>query len=266
MKENEKLKPVDYFKKMSLSFKIQFIAACACSLFLLTLPVYAWFNNINKIEAMSKVKEPPSINLASGHEDSAIYVTLENIDVSKGDEQYVIFSVEPGKYPAYDIQLTHTTNIPFDYELSRVKESENGTIEYIGHSEDANGNITTSIYKYTETETLTLSPINPDSGSTGRVLGDEEDLAAFNRRNYDTTLDIVDQYVKPIYSVCRHIPKQNDDGNEKRDYFALKLHWIKKANVTDVEYWNYAFNNKETDIIYISAKQNTPPASDPQNP
>ena len=68
------------------------------------------------------------------------------------------------------------------------------------------------------------------------------------------------KYVKPLYSVARHIPKLTNDGSEKRDYFAIKLTWNKKADATEAEYWNYAFNNKETDIIYISAKQNTPPA------
>ncbi len=260
MKEKVKLK--ERFEKMPFKSKIQFIVAAVCSLFMVALPVYAWFTHINKIEAMSKIKEPPSINLASGHEDSAVYISLENIDVTKGTEQYVVFSVEPGKYPAYDIQLTHTTNIPFNYELYRVKESENGTIEYIGHSDDGNGNISTSVYKYSKiTENaLTLTNINPDNGATGRVLGDEDGLAGYDRRNYNTSLDTVDQYVKPLYSVARHIVKLTDDGSEKRDYFAIRLTWSKKTDAAEAEYWNYAFNNKETDIIYISAKQNTPPA------
>ena len=255
----EKIGFTERFKKMSAKTKIQFIIASVCSLFMVALPVYAWFNRVNRIEAMSKIKEPPSINLASGHEDSALYISLENIDVTKGTEQYVVFSVEPGKYPAYDIQLTHTTNIPFEYELYRVKESENGTIEYIGHSDDGNGNISTSVYKYSKiTENaLELKDINPDDRSTGRVLGDEEDLATYDRRNYNTSLDTVDQYVKPLYSVARHIAKLTDDGSEKRDYFAIRLTWQTKADANEREYWNYAFNNKETDIIYISAKQNT---------
>ena len=102
-------------KKLSLSVRIQLVVAVLCSL---AIPVYAWFGYQNRIETLSKVKEPPSINLASGGEDPALYITLENIDVNTVDhEKFVVFSVEPGKYSAYDIQLAHTTNIPFTYEL-----------------------------------------------------------------------------------------------------------------------------------------------------
>ncbi len=243
-------------KMLSLSVKIQLVIAI---LFTAAIPVCAWFARQSRIEAMSKVKEPPSINLASGGDDPALYINLENIDVTKSMEQYVVFSVEPGKYPAYDIQLTRTTNIPFTYELYRVKETEDGTIEYIGHSDDGNGNISTSVLKYSKIaeNALTLTNINPDNGTTGRVLGDENGLAV-DRRNYKN-LDTVDQYVKPLYSVARHIPKLTNDGSENRDYFALKMTWNKKIDPAESEYWNYAFNNKETDIVYISAVQNTPP-------
>lgn len=114
--------------------------------------IYAWFAYQDRIEALSKVKEPPSINLASGGEDPALYISLENIDVNTTNhEKYVVFSVEPGKYSAYDIQLTHTTNIPFTYELYRVRQdNENGTIEYTDHSIDINGEETELKYSIHE--------------------------------------------------------------------------------------------------------------------
>lgn len=263
-------KLIDKIKKLSFAVKVQLLIAIICTL---AVPVFAWFAHQDRIEAMSKVKEPPSINLASGGEDPAIYISLENIDVDTANhEKYVIFSVEPGKYSAYDIQLTHTTNIPFKYELYRIKEDEAGTIKYIDHSQldtDTMQPVETQInysimntYSYGECVTngkVNLQDVNPDNNSTGRILGDENGLQQ-NRKNY-TNDDDVNQYVKPLYSVARRIPQlsEDDDSSSGRDYFAIRLSWEVNPNidVNNSQYWNYAFNNKETDIIYISAKQNT---------
>ena len=261
-------KIAEKFKMLSLSVKIQLVIAI---LLTSAVPVYAWFARQNRIEAMNKVKEPPSINLASGGDDPALYISLENIDVSKATEKYIVFSVVPGKYSAYDIQLTHTTNIPFTYELYRIQENENGDIEYMDHTRIVNpetGLSVESLLHYSVMSEMTdsvttngkilLSDINPlNDGS--RILGNEDTLAAKNRRNYDTE-DNVNQYVKPVYSIARRIRQlnENEDGSKNRDYFAIKLSWTTTDSVSEGEshYWDYAFNNKETDIIYISAKQN----------
>lgn len=258
-------KLIEKVKKLLLAVNLQLIIAILCTM---AIPVFAWFSYQDRIETFSKIKEPPSINIASGGDDPAIYISLENIDVSKSNEKYIVFSVEPGKYSAYDIQLSHTTNIPFTYELYRVQESENGTIEYIDHTRDVNAEESTLKYiimttaEGTTSGKVELKDINPDVGTTGRTLGNEDALASYNRQNYDTVNDKVNQYVKPIYSVARRIPQlnENEDGSSNRDYFAIKLSWIKGANnltEQEADYWNYAYNNKETDIIYISAKQNT---------
>ena len=267
-------KIIEKVKKLSVPVKIQLVVALICTM---AIPVYAWFAFQDRIEAMTKIKEPPSINLASGGDDPALYVTLENIDITAGTSKYIVFSIEPGKYTAYDIQLCHTTNIPFTYELYRVTEDDQGLIEYTDHSRNVDvetgENVDTTLhysiltdYNYSTTGTtisagkVTLQDVNPDDNSTGRILGDENDLPTA-RKNYTGT-DEFDQYVKPLYSVARRIPQlgESDDGSADRDYFAIKITWTPGAgNLTEAnqEYWNYAYNNKETDLIYISAKQNT---------
>lgn len=253
-------KMIERFHKLSFAVKIQLIIAFLCSA---AIPVFAWFAFQDTIGAMTRIKEPPSINLASGGNDPAVYINLENIDVTSASEKYVVFSVEPGKYTAYDIQLSHTTNIPFTYELYRVQEDENGLIEYTDHTR--NSEETTLHYSImtsaqgTTAGKLTLTDINPDTTTTSRTIGNEAALSNI-RQNY-VVGDDVNQYVKPLYSVTRRIPQlnRNEDGSADRDYFTIKLLWTPGNNLTDAdsEYWNYAFNNKETDIIYISAKQNS---------
>jgi len=273
-------KITEKIKGLSLAVKLQIAAALICTA---AIPVHAWFSYQNKIEAMSKIKKPPSINLASGGDDPAIYINLENIDVLKGTDKYFVFSVEPGKYSAYDIQLSHTTNIPFTYELYRIEEVENeaqGTITYTDHTRTIDAEtgleVETKLYysimdiddSVTTDGKLSLTDINPDNdhdhpdnpyNTFTRTLGNEGALDA-NRRNY-TANDTVNQYVKPLYSIVRRVPQlyANEDGSDERDYFAIHLTWDTNSNITvsDSEYWDYADNNKETDIIYISAKQNT---------
>lgn len=263
MKAFKKL--IEKVKKLSVPVKIQLVLALLCTM---AIPVYAWFAYQDRIEALTKIKEPPSINLASGGDDQAVYISLENIDVTTvGSEKYIVFSIEPGKYSAYDIQLAHTTNIPFTYQLYRVQEDANGTIEYTDHTRvegeetELTYSIITSAAGTTAGEVI-LTNINPDDASTGRTLGDEDDLAAKKRRNYivGDGADDVNQYVKPLYSVARRIPQlyQTDDGSADRDYFAIKITWTQgTGQPRDAGYWNEAYNNKETDLIYISAKQNT---------
>lgn len=258
-------KIIEKIKKLSLAVKIQLAIAIV---FTISIPVLAWFAYQDRIEALSKIKKPPSINLASGGEDPAIYISLENIDVNTPNhEQYVLFSIEPGKYSAYDIQLTHTTNIPFTYQLFRVKEdSENGTIEYTDHTR-TEGTETSLKYSIMTEQTdvvttageVNLSTINPDTLTTTRTIGNEGSLPA-NHKNYLGT-DEVNQYVKPLYHVARRIPQLTGgvDGSDSRDYFAIKITWQVDNNIAEdnARYWDFAFNNKETDIIFISAKQNT---------
>ena len=257
-------KLIETIKKLSFAVKVQLIIAILCTM---AVPAFAWFVYQDRIETFSKIKEPPSINLASGGDDPALYISLENIDVSKSTVKYIVFSVEPGKYSAYDIQLSHTTNIPFTYELYRIQEDDKGLIEYIDHTRDVNAEEMTIKYKImtmpkgTAAWKVELKDINPDKKTTGRTLGVENDLNKYNRKNYADT-DNVNQYVKPIYSVARRIPQlnENEDGSSARDYFAIKITWTQGANnstESDANYWNNAYNNKETDLIYISAKQNT---------
>ncbi len=263
-------KLIEKVKKLSLPVIIQLVIALLCTI---AVPVFAWFAYQNRIEALSKIKEPPSINLASGGNDPALYITLENIDVTtSGNTKDVVFSVEPGKYQAYDLQLSHTTNIPFTYKLYRVKQDNNGTIEYTDHSGSEEVKLKysemTSVASADSSGKVTLTDINPDNNSTGRILGDEDVLATYapSRRNYETeasgaTPDVVNPYAKPLYSVARGISKlsNGDDGSDERDYFVIRITWNVNTNLNEnsPNYWNYAFNNKETDIIYISAKQST---------
>ncbi len=255
----------EWFTNLPRSKKVQVLLASTFTLALLVVAgVLAWFANQQQIESMTKVKSPPTLNLAAGHEDGVSGVELKGIDVTKGtavagqaDTYYkdYVFSVEPGKITTYDLQIAHTTNIPFEYSLFRAKEDSEGDIVYTALDETE--------YKYSimvgtvggVSQDITLTAINPDDASTGRVLGEEDNLPS-DRKNYESG-DTANIYAEPIYSIARDI-RRNDvsvDGTEGRDYFVLRLTWTVKDTLDSGDNeWNYAYNNKETDIVYISAQ------------
>ena len=268
---NAKIKDkAEWYKSLSAMKKIQFVTAALFSLATITaLPVLAWFSSQNKAETMSYINDPPTLSLASGHNDSVQCFELKNIDVKREIDgvyyQDYVFSIETGKAAEYDIQLTHTTNIPFVYELYRAKEDSSGSIEYhVQEGDDAGTVINYSILtgditdeSMTIKQDIELVDINPADESASRKIGSESKLkSTYNRANYEED-DNYNQFAEPLYSVARHI-QTNDktiDYSDSRDYFILRVKWEVNNNAHGSDYWNYAFNDKETDILYITVKE-----------
>lgn len=261
---------VKWFCGLTVSQKAQFVTAVFLTVIsVIVLPVFAWFVNQVKAETMSYVNDPPIISIASGHQDNILCFELKNIDVKREEDgsysQNFVFSVETGKATEYDIQLTHTTNIPFTYELFRAKEDEGGSVEYkVQQGDDAGQVVKYRILSGTITEgnlsvsqDISLVDLNPQNASATRKIGSETVLLSNHNRSNYTTGDDYNQFVEPLYSVARHIVTNRTtiDGSDDRDYFVLKVNWRVKNEATGNEYWSYAFNDKETDIIYITVKE-----------
>ena len=264
---HERLSSLSKAQKIQLVIAATFTVAAAVA-----APSLAWFSYQSKVETMSYVNDPPSLSLAAGHQDSVQFFDLKNIDVKREtDGEYFhdfVFSVETEKSHEYDLQLVHTTNIPFVYELYRAKEDANGTVSY--KIQEGNDKGTTVMYQIlrgnltdgdvTITQDITLTNLNPENASAERAVGSESILSSnYGRANYETgdNGDNVNKYVEPLYSVARHMQTNGIgfDGSEDRDYFVLRVKWKVKNEPQSSEYWDYAFNNKETDIVYITVKE-----------
>lgn len=250
--------------------KIQIIVASIFTIAsVIAFPSIGWFAYQSKVETMSYVNDPPSLSLASGHRDSVEAFDLKNIDVKREtDGAYYhdfVFSVETEKAQEYDIQLVHTTNIPFVYELYRAKEDQNGEVNYV--VQEGNNKGSTIKYKIltgnvtdgdvTVGQNITLVNLNPKDEAATREIGSETVLKnTYSRSNYENDDDF-NQYVEPLYSVARHIKKniRTIDNSDDRDYFVLRVKWNVKNEARGNEYWDYAFNDKETDIVYICVKE-----------
>lgn len=249
---------------------------------LIALPVYAWFSISSNVETLTKIKAPTTLDIKSGHSYSVQYIDLTDIDASDVDANGIghkdyVFAVKAGNSSAYDIQLAHTTNIPFTYSIYRASEIGNSdddpsvpadnvtTFEY--HDEQ-NSKTTKYYYGYadadasTETQTavendaeLVLTDLNPDTANEdyyGRMIAENKDgtngiYSGFTKYSGSDDPEI---YAVPLYSQHKNITTWDNEG----DYFILRISWDTNRDDTPFASWNAAANNKETDMIYISAK------------
>lgn len=280
---NEKKSLREKFNELSNSKKAQVVIASTLSIFLLiAVPTFAWFSLNSKIETLTKIKAPTTLDIKSGHAYSIEYLDLSDIDATEADQsgyghKDYVFSVKAGtSISEYDIQIAHTTNIPFTYTLYRAKELGSGsgssgpagtvmTFEYYDQDTDAT---TTYYYGYasnsasvetpvnlSEDAILTLTDLNPDTinnSTYGRILGEkyDGDDDIYSEYSEYTGGDDPQIYAVPLYSQHTNIKMWDPD----HDYFILRLSWNTNNDNTAFAEWNSAANNKETDMIYISAK------------
>lgn len=251
------------------------IASVLTAVFFGGLPVYAWFSNSKNLKTITKVKEPGEIIIRAGKSDPTaadadpiVNFEMKDIDIesiSKGTPGRYVFSVKPGDYnQSYDLILAHTTNIPFTYTLYRAQAVDTSEMseEEIAALDN---NKTLALYTprddlsaktyYGKNGSVTMKVLNPDDGAYGRTIADSSD----QYRCYDYTYDSTDQpqiYAVPLYSVTSDPIVHPENAADAYDYFILELAWDESADISsDSAYadWNKAKNNKETDMIYITA-------------
>lgn len=243
------------------NLRMEIIIASVLTLFVvIVVPIYAWFAYINKMEAMTKIMAPASLDLKAGHADLIENFELKNIDIasirSEGSKCYV-FCVKTGSTSVhYDIQLAHTTNIPLTYTLYRANEvtaEDSYDVDYTPVNSDS-----PHTYYAKSGSALSMRVLNGDATNAshyGRMLAKDDD--GYVSLTYDTTgtnPDAPEIYAIPIYSQVTNL----ETLNENYDFFILELSWAGNANdETGFQKWNKAENNEETDVIYISAARST---------
>ena len=262
------MKIIDDFKKLRRRQKAELIAASVLTAALLiALPVYAWFSYNKNLETLTKIQEPGEIIIRSGRSlkldeaDPIVNFEMQDIDIeaiSEGRPQQYVFSVMPGEYSiGYDIQLAHTTNIPFTYTLYKATEVDttNKTEEQkaeltVYHPRDDK---TISTYYQKNGAAISMYDLNLDNGIYGRRIATTDDEC------YDETYDENDRpeiYAVPVYSQSA-TQYHSGDNSDSYDYYILELGWDSGSGVSNDAFkkWNDKDNNKETDMIYITASR-----------
>ena len=156
---------------------------------------------------------------------------LSNIDVSASKSKDVVFCVyseKPSK--SYDLQLAHTTNIGFTYEIytATLADSNASTdvVECLGK-------------KYKKGAPLPGGYLNIDANN--RYATD-----AYHKETYGNyTKSYVQKSAEPLYWKTTNqetLPEKQDDTTYYVNYYILRILWDENVQ-----------NNKETDMIYLMA-------------
>lgn len=252
--------------------KYEFIAASTLTIALFSaFPVYAWFSYNRNLETITKVKEPGEIIIRAGKSDAnaedadpIVNFEMKEIDIEKiletGKPAQYVFSVKPGDYNIkYDLLLAHTTNIPFTYSIysASAVDTKNMSNEEISTlTVYQPGDAIDATYYQKNGAALTMKPLNYDnSGTYGRSIAKKSD------DYYNNTYDVNDNpeiYAVPVYLRTEKPQRHPENATDRYDYYILEISWDSSADTSDknFEKWNTAINNKETDLIYITASNN----------
>ena len=212
-------------ERLSKRKKWAFFAVVAAALALLVVPVLAWLYMQRSMETITKVDMPYSLFIGAGDAKPIQQLELSDIDVSGGvgakDVVFCVYGTKKEK--RYYLQMAHTTNIGFNYEIYGAQISDAGVIDYLGKKYQKNGLL------------------------TGKYLNKGSDNYAtrdYHSTTYpSTSYDHVQKAAEPLYWKTTNeeiLPSKTDATGYYVNYYVLHISWDKTVQ-----------NNKETDMIYL---------------
>lgn len=220
-------------KKWSTKKNWAVTAIAMALLALLIVPVFGWMYMERSMETMTKINIPYALKLGAGNTRPIQELELSNIDVS-GEQKYkdIVFCVYSSQENReYDLQLAHTSNIGFTYNIYHASRDENGSVNYLKEN-------------YSQGADLKGSYLNKQDGS--KYATDR-----FHETTYDS-YNSVQISAEPLYWKTTEKQTLNkttsaittiDEDTYYVDYYILRISWDDTVQ-----------NNKETDMIYIMAK------------
>ena len=219
-----------------------------------TTSIYGWLVNDTHVDAIAKTSNPTAIFIGAGYQEDIMYLDLSDIDVKlansyeENDMKYFykdyVFCIKGLNVDTYKLQLAYTTNNQFVYEIYPAYESDNanetnvkGKVVYTTHT-------TTTINKYyyvaNSTSRLSLTGYKNAKTVESKTLGKTDD--SYYTQTYGTYNNVQENAV-PIYWQSESLEGSTYDTAEFCNYYFLRVSWTGDKS-----------NNKETDIIYITAK------------
>ncbi len=240
----------------------QIIATMAATiLFMIAVPVFAWFSTTHDLAAYAPVSTPESLYIGAGHcernqfEDIR-YMYFDAMDVKEdvnGSHWDRVFCVYGKRVSGYRLQLAFTTNKQFTYEIynadeytqeemENLTESERETLEPVAYTTHA---ATPATYYYSiKIDPSTEIKEGPLSGTyLNKAAGDE--ILADMTMHGDTygSYNDVHKYAEPVYWQTTGVQAGNVN-DDFVNYYILRIRY--KENEMPID--------RETDVICIAAK------------
>ncbi len=208
-------------------------AACLAAVAALSVTVYAWFTNQRRLDTITKINAPTALSIGAGAKEDSVYIDMGGIDVESGSEKNFVFCVFSDETAGdYKIQLAHTTNIGFTYEIYKATVGTGEvTANYDVLYTDQSGNN----YYYTKSSLLNGGYLNQEPGASIANT-------VYHEKSYGNYSE-VQKNAEPLYWQSKPaITPSNLVGAGFVDYYILRVSWTE-----DVK------NDKETDMVYITA-------------
>lgn len=266
-------------------------AAVLLAAIIFSVSVNAWFYYGKYIAGITEIADPTVIFIKSGGTEEIYYLNLGGIDVEnegkpKGNQKYMdfVFCVRGSNLEKFRLQLAHTTNNQFEYEIYPAL-SKSEIIEIMGTIPEEAGNpdviyeMHTNIsYVDNQGNNINLAPHEKVEFYIGQKNKNSDEIN-FNVDHIDGSYlnknenaDEILALDSDVYHAQTYTPQvpENSPIYTERDKYAIPLYWqasdLEPGNITGI-FTNFyilrvlwstsSLNDKETDIIYISAKNTT---------
>lgn len=223
------------FRKLEKKKKLQLVIAVSISVVLLVaLPVYAWFTHKRSIALTTKINAPTQLYITAGNKESVANLEMADIDVENGSYKDFVFGIGGADVQQYQIQLAHTTNIPFEYEIYRAKSvsETDKSAEAVVYVSDSDG---TFYYDKAGDNPISGKYLNRDGSE---ILANN----TLHQKSYDSYSNF-QKNAEALYWQSGVLPA-NDNSNPFCDYFIIRVKWNKNVQ-----------NNKETDMVYLTVQR-----------
>lgn len=244
---------------------------------------YGWFSYERRTTAVKEISNPTAIYISAGHQEDIMYMDLSDLDFTQGNYKDFIFCIRGNNVLNYRIQLAYTTNNQLSFELYNAvaTDESDGLVTYITHDSSPeylyykidpertnalrgaflNDNFSYTLleseppswddnytwyYRYSGGNYVLIDDATAPEFVTNtfykiKYLANDDDIYyTLTYGNYD----YVNEYAIPLYWKNNgNIHVNLDSHNDFCDYYILRVIWGPSRA-----------NDKETDILYISAK------------
>ena len=181
----------------------------------------------------NKIKCPTQLYITAGNKESVANLEMADIDVENGSYKDFVFGIGGADVQQYQIQLAHTTNIPFEYEIYRAKSvSETEKSEAVVYVSDEENK---TFYYKIDGNKISRHYLNQQGSE---ILAN----STLHEKSYDSYGN-VQKNAEALYWQSDGL-SVNDAENPFCDYFIIRVKWNENVQ-----------NNKETDMVYLTVQR-----------
>ena len=261
----------DKFNSLSNTKKAQAIlATILTTLIAVSLPVLAWFTHQRKIATVAKINSPATLVINAGKAEDIAQFKIPALDVGEGEtsgSERFVFGVEGEDVSSYKLQLARTTNLKLTYTLYRAHTDLNSTEKDVNHAEyiDISGEKVYYVKAQNLTETNGTYINKDDQTINGRTIGNTNYVDQNGEKSYNNA-DKRQRFAEPLYwqTVTPLEAKAIDADTNNTSYDEYSTIYGRTEDKKFLNFyilevsWNAGdvTNDKETDIIYITAQVN----------